>query len=113
MAPRRDEQNRLRIATQLQDRALGIALVEDLFAFGKAEEQTVEADAVQLARHAVAELVGGGDKAVGERAAFGAGDTQMMLDVSNGLLQIEGLEVVADLDALVEGLKVLELETGA
>ena len=71
MAPCRDEQDRLATAIQLQDRALGIALVEDLFALGKAEEQAVEADAVELARHTVAELVGGSDKAVGEGTAFG------------------------------------------
>lgn len=54
------------------------------------------------------ELVGDGDEIVGKGETLGADDAQMMFDVLGGLGQIEGRDVVADVDALVESLKVLE-----
>lgn len=67
LAERRD---RLAVAAQPKNGPFGIALVEELLALRITEEQAVEADAVELASHTVAELVSGGDKAVGEGAAF-------------------------------------------
>jgi len=61
--------------------------------------------------------MGGGEEAVGERTGVGPGDAQVVLDVGGRLLQactepgrsVERVKVVTDLDALVEGLEVLEL----
>ena len=54
---------------QFQDSPFGIALVQDHLVLGEADEQAIETDAVELAGHAVAELVSGGDEGVGEGAA--------------------------------------------
>lgn len=53
---------------------------------------------------------GSGDERIGERATLNADDAQMVLYIGSGLLQGERLDVVADVDALVEGLEALELE---
>jgi len=50
------------------------------------------------------ELVGRADEGVREGRAFDSDDAQVVLDVGRGFGQVEGLEVVADLDALVESL---------
>ena len=39
-----------------------------------------------------------------------ADDAQMVFDVGNGLLQSEGLDVVADVDTLVEGFETFQLQ---
>ena len=75
-------------ASQFQDGSFGIGLVQDLLAVSEADEQAIEADAVELAGHAVAELMGGGDEAVGEGAGVDPGDAQVVFDVGGGLLQV-------------------------
>jgi len=99
-----------RNAIQFQDSPFGVILVQDCLALGEADEQAIETDAVELAGDAVAELVGGGDEGVGEGAAVEADDAQVVFDVGGGFLQVEGLDVVADVDTLVEGFEALELE---
>jgi hypothetical protein len=42
----------------------------------------------------------------------GPSDAQVVFDVGDGLFQGKGLDVVADVDALVEGLEALELKRG-
>jgi hypothetical protein len=97
-------------AIEFEDSPLGIGFIQDGLAVSEADEQAVEADAIELASDAVAELVGGGDEGVGEGATLGAGGAHMMFDVVGRLGQVEGLNVVADLDTLVEGFEALELE---
>ena len=97
-------------SVELDDRSFGVGLIEDGFAVIHADQETIEADAVDLSGDPVTELVGGGDERIGERAAFHADDAQMMLDIGGRLFQCKRLEVAADVDALVEGFKALELE---
>ena len=49
-------------------------------------------------------IIDPGDEAVAEELVLISGDVEVMLDVARRLLQIEGFEVEADGDALVEGL---------
>ena len=52
----------------------------------------------------------GSDEIVREREAVSADGAQVMFDVGGRFGQIEGLDVIADVDALVERLKALELQ---
>jgi len=81
-----------------------VGFIEDLFAFGHAEQEGVAAEVVDLAGDALGVVIDGGDETVAEELVGGAGDAEMMFDVSEGLLEVKGAEVVADGDALVEGL---------
>ena len=108
MAPCRESGSERPI--QFQDSPFGVILIQDRLALGEADEQAVETDTVELAGDAVAELVGGSDEGVREGAAVETGDAQVVFDVGDGLFQGKGLDVVADVDALVEGLEALELE---
>jgi hypothetical protein len=97
-------------AIKFEDSAFGIGFIQGGLAFGKADEQAIEADAIELAGNSIAELMSSADKSVRERATLDANGTQVMFDVDGRLGQVEGLDVVADLDALVEGFEALEME---
>ena len=49
---------------KLNDRPFGVGLIEDRFAVIHADEEAIEADAVELPGNAVAELVRGGDERI-------------------------------------------------
>jgi len=95
---------------EFEDSAFGIGFIQDGLVFSKANEQAVEADAIELASDAVAELMSGVDESIRERAALHANRPQVMFDVGGRLSQVEGLDMIADLDALVEGFEALEME---
>ena len=95
---------------EFEDSAFGIGFIQDGLVFSKANEQAVEADAIELASDAVAELMSGVDESIRERAALHANRPQVMFDVGGRLSQVEGWDVIADLDALVEGFEALEME---
>jgi hypothetical protein len=97
-------------AIQFEDSAFGIGFIQDSLVLGEANQQAVEADAIELASDTVAELVSGRDEGVGEGATLGAGGAHMVFDVIGRLGQVEGWDVVANLDALVEGFEAFELE---
>jgi len=97
-------------SVKLNDRPPGVGLIEDGLAVVHTDEEAIEANAVELSGDAVAELMRGGDERIRERAAFHADDAEGVFDVGGRLFQSEGLDVVADVDALVEGLEALELE---
>ena len=94
---------------QFEDSAFGVGSVEEGFAFGETDEQAIETDAIELAGDAVAELVSDSDEIVSEGETLSAGDAPMVLDVGGGLGEVKGWDVVAEVNALVEGFKVLEL----
>jgi hypothetical protein len=66
--------------------------------------------AVDLASHALGVVVDPGDKALAEERVLKPSDEEVMLDVARGLLQVEGFEVEADGNALVESLVGSEAE---
>jgi hypothetical protein len=92
------------VAFKIEKNTLEVRLVKDLFVLGGAEEECVAADVVDLASDALGVVVNAADKAITEDLGLGIGDAEEMLDVSSGLFEVEGSEVVADGNALVEGL---------
>ena len=98
------------LAFEIEDDALEVVLVEDLLVLGSAEEEGTATEVVDLASDALGVVVDAGEEAVAEELALAAGDAEMVLDVAGGLLQVEGFEVEADGDALVEGLVGSEAE---
>jgi hypothetical protein len=97
-------------AFEVKDDALEVGLVEDGFLLGSAKEESGAAEVVDLASDALGVIVDGGEEGVGEERFVATGDAEMVLDVGGGLFKVEGIEVVADGDALVEGLKGSEAE---
>lgn len=89
---------------EIEDDALEISLIEDLFVFGSAKQESGAAEIVDLAGDALGVVEESGDETVGEERLLSAGETEMMFDVSAGLLEIEGGEMITNGDALLEGL---------
>jgi hypothetical protein len=84
-------------------RGLFFRLVEDLSVLGGAEEEGAAAEVVDLASNSLGVVVDTADEAIAKDLGLGIADAEMMLDVSGGLFEIEGTQVVADGDALAEG----------
>lgn len=72
---------------------------------GNAKKEGGAAKVVDLASNALGVVVNEGKEGVGENRLLTACDDEMVLDVGGGLLEVEGVKVVADGDALAEGLK--------
>jgi hypothetical protein len=89
---------------------LEISLVEDRFLLGGAEEKRSATEIVDPAGHTLGVIVDQSDEAIAEERIVTASDAEVVLDVGGGLLEVEGVEVVADGDALVEGLEGGEAE---
>ena len=88
---------------EITDDALEVGLVEDRFLLGSAEEEGSAAEIVDLAGDALGVVVGECEEAIGENRVLTIGDAEMVFDVGGGLSEVEGLEMVADGDALAEG----------
>jgi hypothetical protein len=86
------------------DDASEIGLVQDLLVLSGAEEEGGATEVVDLAGDTFAVVVDASDEAVAEDGILAACHAQVMLDVACGFLQVEGFEVKADGNALVEGL---------
>jgi hypothetical protein len=81
------------------------AFVEDALLVNHAGQEGGGAKEVNLAGDALGVIEDAAQRVVAEElAALKAGDPDVVLDISNGVLQVEGLEMVADGQALVEGL---------
>lgn len=81
-----------------------VGFIKDLFVFGGAEEEGAATEIVDLAGDALGVVVDGGEETVAEELVLGAGDAEVVLDVGDSLLEVKGTEVVANGDALMEGL---------
>ena len=92
------------LAIEVMDDALEVGLVEDFFVLGDTQQQGTATKVVDLAGDTLGVVVDSGDETVAEERVAEANDAQMMLDVSGGLFQVEGGEVIADGDALVKRL---------
>jgi hypothetical protein len=98
------------VPVKIEKNTFEVRLVEDLFVLGSAEEEGAAADVVDLASNSLGVVVDAADEAVAEDLGLGIGDAEVMLDVSSGLCEVEGAQVVADGDALAEGFEGGETE---
>jgi len=78
------------LAFEVEENAFEIVLVEDLLLLGSTQEQGIATDVVDLASHALGVVVGAAEETVTEKRSLVPGDAQVVLDVSGGLLQVEG-----------------------
>jgi hypothetical protein len=90
------------LAIEVTDDAFEVGFVEDLFVLSGAQEEGATAEVVDLAGDALGVVVDAGDEAVAEELALEASDVKVMFDVARGFFEVEGGEVVADGNALVE-----------
>jgi hypothetical protein len=98
------------VPVKIEKHTFEVGLVEDLFVLGGTEEEGTAADVVDLASNSLGVVVDAADEAVAEDLGLGIGDAEVMLDVSGGLFEVEGAQVVADGDALAEGFEGGETE---
>jgi hypothetical protein len=88
---------------KIQKDTFEVGLVKDLFLFSSAQQESAAAHVVDLAGDAFGMIVNSAHKAVAEEWALAASDAEVVFDIAGGLFQVEGFEIVADGDALVEG----------
>ena len=68
------------------------------------QEKGAAANIVDLAGHALGVIVDATDETVAKDLVLTASDTEVMLDVTGGLFEVERAEVITDSDTLVESL---------
>jgi hypothetical protein len=88
---------------EIEDDSLEVRFVQDLLAFGDAEEECAATEVVDLASHALGVVVDTREEALAEDRALASGDAETVFDVGCGFFQVKRFEVEADGDALVEG----------
>jgi hypothetical protein len=76
------------LTVEVVDDPFEVGFIEDLFAFGDAEQEGVAAEVVDLAGDAFGVVIDGGEETVAEELVGGTGNTQVVFDVSDGLLQV-------------------------
>ena len=109
--PVRGKGSRPSIVVNLGDSLAQGALIQDLFLVNQARHEGGGAHLIDAARNAFGVFEDALQGIVSEeRTGLVPGDLRLMLDVADGLLQIEWAEVVAHRQALVEGLVDRELE---
>jgi hypothetical protein len=69
-----------------------------------AQEESTAANIVDLAGHALGVIVDATDETVAKDLVLTTSDAEAVLDVTGGLLEVEGAEMITDSDALVESL---------
>lgn len=89
---------------KIQKDTFEVGLVKDLFLFSNTEQESAAAHVVDLAGDAFGMIVNRAHKAVAEEWALAASDAEVVFDIAGGLFEVERFEMVADGDALVEGL---------
>ena len=101
---RREEKTSPGLPLEIENDPFEIGLVEDLFVLGSAQEESAAANIVDLAGHSLGVIVDATDETVAKDLVLAASDAEMVLDVTGGLFEVEGAEMVTDGDALVESL---------
>lgn len=91
------------MTVQIQENAFEVGFIEDLFVFSKAQQQGRATDIVDLAGDAFGVVKETSRETVTEELALIASDPEMVFDVSGGFFQVEGGELIADGDPLMEG----------
>ena len=101
---RREEKTSPGLPLEIENDPFEIGLVEDLFVLGSAQEESAAANIVDLAGHSLGVIVDATDETVAKDLVLAASDAEMVFDVTGGLFEVEGAEMVTDGDALVESL---------
>ena len=91
------------MAVQVQEHPFEVGFIQDFLVLGDTEEQGGATDIVNLTGDAFSVIKEAGDETVAEKLSLIAGDPQVVLDVSSGFGQVEGGQLIADGDALMEG----------
>ena len=89
-----------------------IGLVEDLLVLRGAQEESAATNIVDLAGHSLGVIVDATDEAVTKDLDLAASDAEMVLDVTSGLFEVKGAEMVTDGDALVKSTCPVQPSTG-
>jgi hypothetical protein len=88
---------------KIQKDTFEVGLVKDLFLLGSTQQESTAANVVDLAGDTFGVIVNTAHKAVAEEWALAVSDAEVVFDIAGCFLQVEGFEMVADGDALVEG----------
>jgi len=99
-----EEVGSIKLTVLIVDDAFEVGFIEDLFVFSGAEQEGTATDVVDLAGDAFGVVIDTGEEAIAKDLVVRASDPQVVLDVGDGFQKIKGLELVADGDALLEGL---------
>jgi hypothetical protein len=97
---------------EVKEDAFKVGFIENLFVFGKTEEEGGAADVVDEPGDAFGLFVKSGEESIGEELVLAGGEAELVFDVSESFLKVERGEGVADGNALVEGLVGGEAEFG-
>ena len=89
---------------KIENDTFEIGLVEDLLVLRGAQKEGTAANIVDLAGHSLGVIVDATDETVAKDLVLTASDTEVMLDVTGGLFEVERAEVITDSDTLVESL---------
>jgi hypothetical protein len=85
--------------------ALEVRFIKHFFFLHHPQDKRNATEIVDLTSDAFGEFVNGIEKTVAKNSPLAAGDEEMVLDVSDGGLQVEGREVKGDANALAEGVE--------
>lgn len=89
---------------EIENDTLEIGFVEDLFLLRGAQEESATANIVDLAGHPLGVIVDTADETVAKDLILAASDAEVVLDVTGGLFEVKGAEMITDGNALVESL---------
>ena len=89
---------------EIENDPFEIGLVEDLFLLRGAQEESAAANIVDLTGYSLGVIVDAADETVAKDLVLAASDAEMVLDVTGGLFEVEGAEMITDSNALVESL---------
>jgi hypothetical protein len=90
------------LAFEVEEDPFEVGNIEDALVFGDTEKEGVATEVVDLASDALGVMVNGSDEVIGEELGLTASDVEVVLDVGSTFLEVEGIEVETDGDALVE-----------
>ena len=88
---------------EVKDDASEVRFIEDLLAFCGAKKKSTTAEVVDLASDALGVIVNASQETITKDRALASRDAQVVFDIACGFFEVEGLEMEADGDALVEG----------
>jgi hypothetical protein len=93
------------VPLQIEEDPFEVSFVEDLLLLSGTKEESGTAEVVDLASDALGVVVEEGEEAIGEDGVLTTNDAEVMFGISSSFLDVEGSEVVADGDTLVESLE--------
>jgi hypothetical protein len=98
------------VPVKIEKNTFEVGLVEDRFVLGGTEEEGGAAEVVDPAGDTLGVVVDESQEGIGEDGLLTTGDAEMVFDVASSLFEVEGAQVIADGDTLMEGLVGSEAE---